>query len=324
MSEYLSVEEAAEVLGVTTATIYKLINHKDEKKRLNPVNRSTYRGDGGYRFKEEDIEEIMPNYYKSDLTVAEAASKLGRSKSFIQKLIKEEKLPYYEDIHRGKLTYFIKEKDIEQYKGAILDQEKYLTLYDKKLGIYLFQPFVKRNENARIVEMKRLSKNKIKVQLLTSSNEKVLYEDAIKLGWTPVNNLSAKKLNSSYGYALFEFPIPLSIDSVIYIVIDELIKHIGPNNMKVQSTENRIIVEVKKSVLTGIKSSTHPDLIDKLNTYIKVGKVIQKFDGTLIDTGFSPITFYLPEDEKLELIRLAEKNGQTLQEWLTMRLKEDK
>ncbi|MDN4067625.1 hypothetical protein QYF50_06930 [Paenibacillus vini] len=77
---------------------------------------------------------------------------------------------------------------------------------------------------------------------------------------------------------------------------------------------------MKKSVLVGILPKTHPDMIDKMKLFIINGKIIPKYDGTLIDTGLSPVTAYLMEDKKAKLTQLAEAENMTLPEWIEKQL----
>ncbi|MFC7561641.1 helix-turn-helix domain-containing protein [Paenibacillus farraposensis] len=110
MSKYLDVQEVANMLGVTPATIYKLINHPEVSKRIEPVNRLTYRGDGGYRFSADSVELVKDQVIKKDLTIADTAKLLNRSKSFVHGLIQEGKLKSYEDIYRGKKRSLLKKR----------------------------------------------------------------------------------------------------------------------------------------------------------------------------------------------------------------------
>lgn len=320
MSEYLNVNEAAAELGIASTSIYKIVNHEDTSKRLNPVNRSTYKGDGGYRFHKEDVERIKPTYVKNDLTTSEAAARIGRSKTFIQKLIKDGVLPYYEYELRGKKTYFIKEENLKDYVRENPDSGKYDTIYDKKSGVFLFQPFINDGRIARVFEMKRVSRYKMEITLLTGTETRFTYEDALKDGWMPALNITPKKPNTAYGYARFEFPSPTTLDSMIYTIIEEIFKQVGAANIRI-TTGEKLILEVKKSVLQNILPTTHPDMIDKLKLFITIGEIIPKYDGTLIDTGLSPITFYLPEGKKAELLEKAVREGISLQEWLESQFK---
>ncbi|CAM4044527.1 helix-turn-helix domain-containing protein [Paenibacillus alkaliterrae] len=314
MSEYLDTAQAAKELNITVASIYKIVNLEDPAKRLDPVNRVTHKGDGGYRFTREEIERIKPAYVKEDLTSAQAAKRIGRSTTYIHQLFKKG-LPYYEAEFRGKRTYFIKKSDLEIFATNNPDSGKYDTIYDRKSKVYLFQPYRWGNRLARVCSMKRLNRNRIEVMLQVSTDERIPLERAIDEGWKPAVTITDRKAITSYGYAVFEFPLPITPDSVIYAIIDEFFKLIGPANLRIQIGEF-IQVEVKKSVLTGILPATHPDMIDKLKTFIRSGEITPKFDGTLIDTGLSPVTFYLPEKEKAKLVGKAEEANKTLQEWL--------
>ncbi|WP_169088635.1 hypothetical protein [Paenibacillus sp. PL91] len=314
MSVYLDTAQAAKELNITVASIYKIVNLEDPAKRLEPVNRMTHKGDGGYRFTLEEIERIKPAYVKDDLTSAQAAKRIGRSTTYIHQLFKKG-LPYYEAEFRGKRTYFIKESDLEIYAINHPDSGRYDTIYDRKSKVYLFQPYRMGNRLARVCSMKRINRNKVEVKLQVSTDEWIPLEQAINEGWKPAASITDRKAITSYGYAVFEFPVPITPDSVIYAIIDEFFKLLGPANLRIQIGE-AIQVEVKKSVLTGILPSTHPDMIDKLKTFIRSGEITPKYDGTLIDTGLSPVTFYLQEKEKEKLVNKAKETNKSLQEWL--------
>ncbi|MBJ6359967.1 helix-turn-helix domain-containing protein [Paenibacillus sp. GCM10012307] len=318
-SIYLDVTQAAEALGITATSLYKIINHADPSKRLEPVNRMTHRGDGGYRFRIEDVERLKGLYTKKDLTSAEAAKKIGRSTTFVHKLLHDGSLAYYEGEYRGKRTYFIEETELERYVQENPDAGKYETIYDKKSGLFLYQPFVKDGSKARLVELKRVSNRRVEATLQTEDNERLPYKEAVVGGWQPELQISDRKLNTAYGYAMFKFPIPRGIDSFIYTIIEEMFKHIGPVNMRLHVGQD-LTVEVRKSVLTGILPETHPDFIDKLRLFLRSGEIVVKYDGVLIDTGLSPITVYLPDAKKQTLLRLAERENQTVQEWLEEKL----
>jgi hypothetical protein len=89
MTEYLKASQVAAELGISVTSLFKLVKHPDSKKKLVPVNPSTYKGDGGYVYLKEDIERIKPAYIRNDLTSAEAARRIGRSTTYIHKLIRE-------------------------------------------------------------------------------------------------------------------------------------------------------------------------------------------------------------------------------------------
>ncbi|MGU3473171.1 helix-turn-helix domain-containing protein [Paenibacillus sp. D51F] len=319
MSDYIKASEAAAELGITVTTLYKIRKLEDPAKKLEPINSSTYKGDGGFVYRREDIERIKPAYVKKDLTSSEAAESLGRSTTYIHKLLRDGLLPYYEGVLRGKKTYFIKPTDLEHFEVSNPDTGKYDMIFDRNSGVFLFQPFQKDGRIARIVQMKRVNRRKKEITLQVGQDEFLTYEQAIEAGWTPLLSISNRKPITSYGYASFNFPLPSTLDSMIYSIIEELFKQVGPANIRI-SAGDRVVVEVKKSVLVGILPTTHPDMIDKMKLFLEQGEIVPKYDGTLIDTGLSPITVYLPEEKKAELIRRATAENMTLQKWIERRI----
>lgn len=61
---------------------------------------------------------------------------------------------------------------------------------------------------------------------------------------------------------------------------------------------------------------TYPDFIDKLKLYIRSGEIISEGEDTVINTCFSPLTFYLQESRKSLILKQASEKGMTIQEWL--------
>ncbi|OMF76664.1 hypothetical protein [Paenibacillus glucanolyticus] len=315
MIKYMNVEQVANEFGITPASVYKLMNHNDPNKRLEPVNRETYRGDGGYVFRVEDVERIKPLYIKNDLTSAQAAKQIGRSTSYIHKLIQDGVIDYYEGEYRGKKTYFLKQEDLDKLSEVKAADERNETLFDPKTGAFLFQLYMKGNQLARVVHIKKFSRTRIEISLQLDNGKVLPYNEAISDGWEPVIQLNSKKAITSYGYSVFEFPLPATMDSIIYSIIEELMKQAGPANLRINRSNEVIRVEVKKVVLKGILAATHPDMIDRMKLFLKRGKIIPKYDGLLIDTGLSPITLYISEDRKEKLIERLTNNKVTLQEW---------
>lgn len=316
METYMSLTQAANEIGITATSLYKIINHENPEKRLEPVNRTTHRGDGGYRFRASDVEAFKRSYVKQDLTSVEAGRRLGRSATFIHKLIRDGVLDYYEEEYRGKRTFFIKEEELERYRREHPDSGKSQVLYDKRSGVFLFQPFGRDGAVARVMELKRLSNKRVEAKLKTGGNEILSCDEAKRQGWAPLISIDERKPVNGYGYARFEFPLPKSQDSIIFTIIEEFFKQAGPANMKITQGDEQIVLEVRKSVLLGVMPSTHPDLIDKLKLFIRSGEVISKYDGTLIDTGLVPVTFFVSEAQRKALSRRAGEAGLSLQDWI--------
>lgn len=320
MNEYINVAEAAKLIRVTPTSLYKIINHEDTEKRLEPINRLSHHGEGGYRFRYSDVQVYIDKYGKKDLTPSDAAQQIKRSVSYIHKLIHEGTLPSYEGEYRGKKTFFIKAGDLEQFVENNPDTGKVPALYDKRLSLFLFQPFIRDGQLGRVMQLKRVSKKKVEAFIVAEDGEWLNYEDAIGLGWEPQLIIKDKKPINGYGYARFEFPYSKRVDSIIYSVIETLFEHAGPANIKIDQDEKMICLEVRKCILKGILPSTHPDLLKELGVFMKSGKLIPVADGTLIDTGLFPVQAFLTEKQKKALMDEADAHNMHLQDWVLHRL----
>lgn len=314
MSEYLGVQAFAEELGLSTATIYKLINHKDESQRLEPVNRLTHRGDGGYKFSFEYVEKIKTQLVKKDLKVSDVARKLNRSKAYVHQLIKNRKIRYYEGVYQGHKTYFFKQSDVDEYIHSIGDasSNKALPIFDKETKCFLYQSFHLDGQTARVIEIRKGYTQKTNVIIKTSKGE-ISYEEAINTGWKrTVQNISHKQINS-YGYAIFIFPKPIDLDSSIYRIIEGFFIAAGPKNLKITLSDDEIRVEVKRII---IKEGMHPDLLDRMKNCIQCGEINLTSEGLLIHPGYS--TIHVPDKLKQKLLDAANQKGVNLEDYFEL------
>ncbi|NBI27456.1 helix-turn-helix domain-containing protein [Chengkuizengella marina] len=315
----MSIQDVAKAFHISKTSVYKLMEHSNREKRLEPINRETHRGDGGYKFKVQDVERIKTFYKKKDLTSSDAAKILNVSTTYVHKLIKNNELAYYEDEYKGKRTFFIKKEVIQQYKLDHPELAKKDVIYHKNEGLFLFQPYKKDGKLARIYKIYSKGKKKVEAFLMNENGEEMTLEEAQEEGWESQVVLENKKNVTTYGTAKFQFPTPASIDSLIYDIIVELLQHVGANNMKIEM-DDKILVEVKKSQLQGVQSQTHFDFIDMLKKFIVKGKVIEKYDGLLIDTGLTPMTFYMDEELKEKIMREVRELGISIHEWFEQKV----
>lgn len=310
MEKYLSVSEVAKALHVQPATVYKLINHSDPNRKLNPINTSSYREEGGYNFLESEVERLKPLYVKENLTPTEAAKKINRSTTYIYQLI-QKGLPHERAMYRGKETYLINPEDLKPYETGRYGTDKHDLIYDKHSKAYLFQPYELNNQVYRITELKRISQNHIKA-ILQHGSDHLTLEDALAKGAVPLSTASNRKIITSYGYASFVFPYVTDLSSLQYEAINMLFTEAGPLNLRVKVSGSNIFVDVKKIAV----QDARPEITALLSHYVAKGSVDTQNDKLLIDTGLSPITIYLKEDKKNALQELAQNSGLSLQVWL--------
>ncbi|MCQ6336233.1 MULTISPECIES: helix-turn-helix domain-containing protein [Bacillus cereus group] len=116
---YLSFEEACDRVGLTKNQLSYLIKYK----QIEPINSTTWKADGGYRFEQEDVEKLEA-LYKDSLTLKEAAEFLNKSKTYVHNAAKDGVLPFKE-IAKGKSTERLYLKtDLEIFKKEIENTSK--------------------------------------------------------------------------------------------------------------------------------------------------------------------------------------------------------
>lgn len=134
---YLSLEEVCDRVGLTKNQVGYLIKYK----HIEPINLNTWKADGGYCFKKEDVKKLE-ELYKDCLTLKEAAEFLNKSKTYVHNAAKDGILPFKE-IAKGKSTErlylksdleIFKERIENRSKGESKEKKQHLSLYlDEKV-----------------------------------------------------------------------------------------------------------------------------------------------------------------------------------------------
>ncbi|MFD6511286.1 helix-turn-helix domain-containing protein [Bacillus sp. NPDC060175] len=130
---YLSFEEVCDSVGLTKNQLSYLIKYK----QIQPINPVTWKADGGYRFKEEDVLKLV-EMYKDALTLKKAAEFLGKSKTYVHNAARDGLLPFKE-IAKGKSTerLYLK-RDLEIFKQEIENTSKEEPIEKKQhVSLYL-------------------------------------------------------------------------------------------------------------------------------------------------------------------------------------------
>ncbi|CAH8721271.1 helix-turn-helix domain-containing protein [Bacillus cereus] len=316
---YLSAEEVAKELNIGIQTVYKL-----KERQLIPVNQETYRGDGGFRYRVEDVEKIRPLFKRQEgFTLPQAARKLKISSSYLYQFVCSGEIDYEEGEYRGRKGYFFTREALDDFKrlhpeiGGDKD-----VLFDRKSGRFLYQPWIGPNEEmGRIVRIKRVGgKSKVICTLRVNGND-LNIEEAVLNGWKPTLTIAPARAIPGYGYAEFSFPKPITIDSIVYTLIELLFENAGPYNMQIEETDSKINVKIKKTEIANVHAETHPDVVSKLQLFLTSGRIIEKYNGILIDTNFSTVQLSLENDIK-EAIFKRYGTGEPMQEALNRHLRD--
>jgi DNA-binding transcriptional MerR regulator len=304
----LTTKEAASLLGVTTKTVYDLV----EKGELRPINYKEWTIDGIYYFDEEEIIKLKKKRQKPGLSTGDIAKKLGTNHATVIGLIKKNILPAQQHKYRGRLMYFVNEEDFQKFLETYHKQKsKDKKSFRKcKHGYLLFQSFA--SPDGLIA---RLMENNL---LYMESGDILTVEEALNKGYTVRYPVQPKPFIYKRGYFYVVLPKSNFILSPVYDVIEVIYQEAGKENIRLWVDGSSIHLQVRP-----IRIKKHEDLqglASYLQTHVVEGKIHLSPKGLYLDSNLKPITFYVKESVKEELKQAAEEQGKTLEEYICNQL----
>ncbi|MGF9741831.1 helix-turn-helix domain-containing protein [Priestia megaterium] len=108
----ITVEDVRGVSVTSKETIYTHI----QQRKLHPINKDDCHIEGRYEFDIEDIVRLHEELKKPGLTPKEVAQQLDISVTTVNKYIKQELLPAFQEEYRNINCYFMYEEDLDTFK----------------------------------------------------------------------------------------------------------------------------------------------------------------------------------------------------------------
>jgi len=304
---YYTLKEVASILGKSERQIKYMIKNGI----IRPVNKDTYRRDGGYRFSKEHILEVQQKISPSGIKLKEAAAIVGITPQYLSKLSLEgfvesqlveigkrtERRFKLEDLH--KLKDYLKQNKYNQY------QEFGKRLHLFKNNHRLFELVNYKGQPSRIISTYPL-------MLLTPNGSKNTVEQNFHCSSWPEKPYITKK-----GFISLEIPIPNNPEHPTYNIIYKLIEGLGEKNVQIYERETGdYYIRVRQGKLYLPK-----DEYDFLKRYVVDGKVERNDDGEVIlSTGIVSQYVHMPEKTYMKLTEYAEENNLNVQDCIVMLL----
>ncbi|MDY0408251.1 helix-turn-helix domain-containing protein [Virgibacillus soli] len=293
----LSTKEVAERLGLTVTTIYQYVKNK----KLTPVYED-WSVDETMLFYESDVEKIE-NQKPSGFTTSQVAKILGVHQTTISKQIKEGKIPANKIRYRGRMTYFVQEDILKNLEERYSAGNKYRICYQPKWNYYLFQSFLNEQTKAiaRIIEFTKGNDSGI---ALTDSGEKLELESLKQKGFIPLEHFQDKKMINRPGFVHFRFEQPVSLHSFVYELIEAFYRAVGYRNLKIREADGHIDIYIKPFLF-----KQNEEYFTMLEEHLISGKVTQRHNGILLDSGVERLTIYPSTEQKKKMKVLADERG---------------
>lgn len=316
LKSVLNTSEVAELLGVAKTTVYKYV----KEGKIKPRNLNNWQIEQKYEFDRDDVKLLKTKQQKKPgYTTGEAAKLIGCTTQTILKHIKEGTLAAEKMMYRGLDRNFISKAELDRFKEIYSFNQKTHFIDKPELKCYLFQLYKSKKitsdgnsddtddissrggDLARIVELDDQGKG-----LLVTESEKVISLDELLKNYQAVTEMKVMKNSVKKGYAILKLPKPKLLKSLTYRLIDFIQAEVGINNIKLEVTEENIILEIKP-VFLPLNTQEHHDMIDCIKSYIIEGYVVVRDDAIFIDSDIEVIQTHVSSKVKRNLEREAKQ-----------------
>lgn len=296
MTSYYTIKEAAELLKITPATIYKYIR----EGKLRPILKGSEK-----MISESDIENIKLYFSKPGLTTGEAATFLGVHPTTVYQLIKTGVLKAEKKYYRGKRLNFLDIDQLDEYKNNYILKKGKKSYIDKDTGYVLFQQFI--NQEGIPDNRIMLGENG-KMYLYTYDHKQIPLNDIKPSGFSSITSFSNIGYITKRGHASFVFQ---EVNNHFLSIIDLFYKHLGTKNMNIYFNDHNIHVEVKPIFIEEQLSS---ELYTYLVKHLHSGDIKQTLDGFFIEGDLDTITIAVSPDIKEKIKKIAKESNSSMED----------
>ncbi|MDM5450973.1 helix-turn-helix domain-containing protein [Peribacillus simplex] len=311
--EWYTQKEVADLLGVSTATVYHYGKQKKIIKILDP-----HRLHKEARYEKAEVDRLV--YEKQSLPTGmspnDVAKKLGLSVQSVYKyiqdgLIKAKAVPYGDE----RITYVISETAYQEAEKSLKPTEtqrpKKYEYYDSKNDIALYQRF----HSSKIPEARVVRNEENVFGFYLSNIQKWLtYEEGMK-NFTLKPSYSIHQPPLDYkGYV--ELQIPKN-EVVFYPFIDYLYEIWGMENIRFREQNETVLLYIKAGEKP-LKSEVF-GIVDIL-PYLINGEMHHENDTLILRSPYRKTSFELPIELLDTISDLAKQEGISISKWVEQKI----
>ncbi|MFD0769364.1 DNA-binding protein [Bacillus sp. CGMCC 1.60114] len=294
-----------------------IFNTLMKQGQLNPINRDTWRLDGSFLFKREDIEKLKEERETEGITLYQATKDYNVSMYQLEKWIEEGDLTCTIQKHRNRETKFVKEEEIH---GLVqqLDQTTTLYTFSQKHSVVLFQKFMEGNKLARIISIPKRGD----IVLLDEFGNNMTLEDATKMGYKPSYVLSDKPRSHHQKFVKFRFPKSDQLRSNIFHLIDLVLQYVSPRNIKVSEEDGFWYFDVRQSIIQ-LPMQLQVEWIDCLTPYIIEGKLTRRVNNSVyLDSSSVTKSVTITSNEYHTITKIVNETNSSIEEFIASAIRD--
>ncbi|MEH7048606.1 helix-turn-helix domain-containing protein [Bacillus pseudomycoides] len=309
----INTTEVREYLGVSNFVVNNLI----KQGQLTPINKDTWRLDGSFLFKREDVEAIKKERETEGLTLYQASKRYDVSTYQLEKWLEDGELTATIQEHRNRETKFIKEEDLCKLVQKF-DQANSLYTYSQKHNTALFQRYIQGNTIARIISIPKRGD----IMLVDEFGSEFTLKEAKKLGYVPAYELSDKPRSQHQRFVKFRIPKSEQLRSSSFQLIDLILQYVSPRNLKISEEEGFWYFNVRQSLIE-LPMGMQLEWIESLTPYLIEGKLVKRVNNSVYLDSSSvtkPVTMSSKEYQAIN--KIVEETNSTIEEFITTAIRE--
>ncbi|MDA2639264.1 DNA-binding protein [Bacillus cereus] len=304
----LNTTEVKQYLGIS----HFILNNLLKQKHLIPINQETWRLDGSFLFKKEEVEEIKQKRERNGLTLYQASRTYGIGMYQLEKWIEEGTLAVVIQEHRNRPTAFVKEEDVLPLIEQVVQTNTRYS-YSQKHHIALFQQFVNGNTIARIMSIPKRGA----IVLQDEFGQEFTLTEARQRGYVPGYTLPETPRSHHQRFVTFRIPKSDALRSHSFQVIDRMLQYISPRNLKISEKDGFWYVDVRQSLFT-LPMGMQEEWVETVTPYIIEGKIIKRVNHSVyLDSQSVTKSITLSHTDYQAIQNIVEETSSTLEAFLT-------
>ncbi|MDI6534837.1 DNA-binding protein [Bacillus mycoides] len=313
MNMNMNTNEVKAYLGISSFIFTTLM----KQEQLNPINRETWRLDGSFLFKREDIEKLKEDRETEGITLYQAAKDYNVSMYQLEKWIEQGDLTCSIQKHRNRETKFVHEEEIN---GLVqqLNQTNTLYTFSQKYNVVLFQKFMEGNKLARIISIPKRGD----IVLIDEFGNNMTLEDALKRGYEPSYVLSDKPRSHHQRFVKFRFPKSDQLRSNVFQIIDLVLQYVSPRNIKVSEEDEFWYFDVRQSIIQ-LPMQMQVEWIDCLSPYIIEGKLTRRVNNSVyLDSSSVTKSVTITSNEYHTITKIVNETNSSIEEFIASAIRD--
>lgn len=309
----MNTTEVKEYLGVS----HFVVNNLMKQKQLVPINKDTWRLDGSFLFKKEDVETIKKERETEGLTLYQASKKYNVSTYQLKKWLENGALTVTVQEHRNRKMEFIKEDELRQLIQRF-DQVNAMYTYSQKYNTVLFQRYIQGNTVARIISIPKRGD----IMLVDEFGKEFTLKEANKLGYEPAYELSDKPRSHHQRFVKFRIPKSNQLRNSSFQLIDLILQYVSPRNIKISVEEEFWYFDIRQSLIE-LPMGMQMEWIESLSPYLIEGKLVKRVNNSVyLDSSSVTKPVTLSSKEYKVINKIIEETNSTIEEFIANAIRE--